>query len=563
MRININGNDINFGNENPGFEQAPRTNFKRSFVPKTKPLVYTTIFLIIAALVLIYIFHPPFNWHSPSFIFYLILLFGIVFIELTVAFYCARLTPKTYAKAQGYTWGLAGTVIVIIIVAGVITSPMFNAKEYSQRIPIKDVEFNEVNEVDFTKTPIIDRDSTMALGDRVMGQMPELVSQFEVSPDYTQISYQESVYRVTPLQYADFFKYMMNRDEGIPAYITVDSTSGEAKLVKLKDLGLDGMRYVPSGMFNENLMRKLQFQYPTKIFGAPSFEIDEKGHPWYVCTTYTYKAMGTKQMVDGVVLFNPITGESTYYEDPLEAPNWIDRIYPEHLVMEEINHHGALKDGYLNSVFGQKNVYVTSQGYNYLEKDGDIWIYSGITSANSDAANLGFVLINLRTHEALKIASAGADELSAMNSAEGSVKNFGYHANFPLLVNVNDRPVYLMALKDNAGLIKMYAMVDAEDYQKVATVPMDQGLDALKLKFIGENADEFIDNKLITKTIVIEDIKFLTIDGASKAYITTNEGNFKVALSSNNENLVAFLQAGDEIEVSYLEADVNIIKEIK
>ena len=563
MRININGQDVNFGGQEAFTSGPKKSSFKRSFVPKTKPLIFTTIFLIVAALVLIYIFHPPFNWHSPHFIFYLILLFAFIFIELTVAFYCARLTPQTYAKAQGWTWGLGGSVIIIIIVAGIITSPMLNAKEYSNRIPIKDVEFSEVNEVDFEKTPIIDRDSTMALGDRVMGQMPELVSQFEVSSDYTQISYQDSVYRVTPLQYADFFKYLMNRGEGIPAYITVDSTSGEAKLVKLKDLGLDGMRYVPSGMFNENLMRKLQFQYPTKIFGTPSFELDEKGYPWYVCTTYTYKAMGTKQMVEGVVLFDPITGESTYYDDPLDAPDWIDRIYPEYLVMEEINHHGALKDGYLNSVFGQKNVYVTSRGYNYLEKDGDIWIYSGITSANSDAANLGFVLVNLRTHDALKIASAGADEFSAMNSAEGSVKNFGYHANFPLLVNVNDRPVYLMALKDNAGLIKMYAMVDAEDYQKVATVPMDEGLEALRLKFIGENAAQFPTTNLIEKKIVIEDIKFLTVDGVAKAYIETSEGNFKVAINANNENKLVFLKAGDEIEIAYLEADVNIIKDIK
>ena len=150
-----------------------------------------------------------------------------------------------------------------------------------------------------------------------------------------------------------------------------------------------------------------------------------------------------------------------------------------------------------------------------------------------------------------------------MNSAEGSVKNFGYHANFPLLVNVNDRPVYLMALKDNAGLIKMYAMVDAEDYQKVATVPMDEGLEALRLKFIGENAAQFPTTNLIEKKIVIEDIKFLTVDGVAKAYIETSEGNFKVAINANNENKLVFLKAGDEIEIAYLEADVNIIKDIK
>ena len=129
-------------------------------------------------------------------------------------------------------------------------------------------------------------------------------------------------------------------------------------------------------------------------------------------------------------------------------------------------------------MFGQNGVTLTSEGYNYLEKDGDIWLYSGITSANADESNLGFVLVNLRTHEAMKIATAGANEISAMKSAQSEVKNYGYESTFPLLINIKGNPVYLMSLKDN-GLIKMYATVSAVDYQKVATVSSDEGLDAL------------------------------------------------------------------------------------
>lgn len=538
------------------------SSFKRPFVPKVKFLVIATFVLILLAFILIYIFHPPFNWHSPAFIFYLLLIFGFAFLESAVAYYAACITLKTFGKIQTYLLTGGGVVIIALVLAGVIVSPLFNAKAYAGRITITASDFASVEEVNFQKTPIIDRSSTEALGDRVMGQMPELVSQFEVSDAYTQISYQDSVYRVTPLEYADFYKYITNRNEGIPAYITVNSTTGEAKLVKLKDLGLKGMRYVPTGLFNENLMRKLQLQYPTKIFGSPSFEIDEEGYPWYVCTTYSYHAMGRREYVEGVVLFDPITGDSTYYDDPLKAPHWLDRIYPERLVMEEINNHGSLKDGYLNSVFAQKNVYQTSQGYNYLEKGDDIWIYSGITSTAGDAANLGFVLVNLRTHEALKIASAGADEESARNSAEGSVKNYGYLANFPLLVNVGNKPVYLMALKDNAGLIKMYAMVDAEDYQKVQTVQIDEGLEALKLKFSSESAAES-GGQLLTDKVIIKEIRFLVSDGLTKAFISTDHGNFKVTLTKQNEDSLAFLKEGAQIEVSYLDGKVKLIKEIK
>ena len=558
-------------NWNFQFNQGPM-NFKRNSNysrAKQKSVSKFVIALIISTIILLvawYFIHPVINWHSPVNFLNLIGL-GIYFaIVISFAMYYHIITIKTYQKLFKYFGILVGLVVVFVICLGVVTSPIFNAKEYASRVEVQQVDFDVINEVDFNKTPIIDRESTVALGDRVMGQMPELVSQFEVSDDYTQISYKDSVYRVTPLEYADFIKYLTNREEGIPAYILVNSTTGEAELVKLEDLGLDGMRYVPSGMFNENLMRKLQLTYPTEIFGEPSFEIDEEGHPWYICTTYTYKGIGNKLQVEGVVLFDPITGDSTNYENVLDAPSWIDRIYPESLITEEIDNYGSLKDGFLNSIFGQKNVFATSEGYNYLEQGGDIWIYSGLTSVNSDSANLGFVLSNLRTHETMQITSAGADEMSAMNSAEGEVKNYGYYSTFPLLVNVQGQPVYLSALKDNAGLIKMYAMVDASDYQKVVTVNADEGLEALRDKYISTSGNIILDGEdLEEKTITVADIQFYMVDNETRAYITDTQNNrYKITLTSENENILAFIKPQDRIKIAYVyHEDVSLIQTIE
>ena len=556
FKSSFNGN-FNGYNFNP--------NFKQSNTKKTKHFIICLIISIIVALGAWYFLYPVLNWHSPVFVTNIFILTILVFIVCSIAFVDRVITSKTYSKILKSYFFILFALVILVIVLNVFSSPLFNAKEYASRIQIVETNFDTISEVDFNKTPIIDRYSTEALGDRVMGQMPELVSQFEVSNDYTQISYKDSVYRVTPLEYADFYKYLTNRSEGIPAYILVNSTTGEASLVKLKDLGLDGMKYVPSAMLNENLNRKLQLQYPTEIFGSPSFEIDEDGHPWYVCTTYTYKAMGNKKSVKGVVLFDPITGDSTKYDNILDAPKWIDRVYPESLITQEINNYGSLKDGFLNSIFGQKNVVQTSEGYNYLEKDGDIWIYSGITSVSSDSANLGFVLANLRTHEAIRINSAGADEFSAMNSAEGEVKNYGYYSTFPLLVNVGGRPVYLVALKDNAGLIKMYAMIDATDYQKVVTVSAEEGLPALKKKFVNAIGSNSINlDQLKTKTITIAKVDYFVLDGQTKVYITTNTNEkYKVVMNDANENIVAFLNTDDKIKVEYYEADVNIIQNIE
>lgn len=535
-----------------------------------------------------YVMLPPLNWHAPAFWKFLALSVGPLLVLLIVFSFTKRQIDSfqnwrstfhnknvVNLSREQKRWGTickASALVLIFVVvfpsaATLVTSRIFHAKAFSQRIEPKDVDFSEVPQVDFKKTPIIDRDSSIRLGDKVMGNMTEWVSQFDVSNEYTQISYKDSVYRVTPLTYNGFIKYFKNKSGGVPAYITVDSTSGKTQLVKLKDLGLDGMKYVPSAYFNNNLSRHLRFQYPTEIFGEPSFEIDEEGKPWYICTTYTYSGVGNKKRVNGAVFLDPITGNSTKY-DTKHIPSWADRIYPESLVVEELDDNGSLKKGFWNSQFGQSGVIVTSEGYNYLEKNGDIWLYSGLTSANADESNLGFVLVNLRTHEAMKIATAGANEKSAMKSAQSEVKNYGYQSTFPLLINIKGNPVYLMSLKDN-GLIKMYATVSAVDYQKVATVYTDEGLDALfkkTLNLLGSGSEDNISkDSLKTADITVAGVEKVNVDGNTMYYIQSEKGDiYKIGFTTKYENQLVFLKNGAKLKISYIDAEgIKTIKELK
>ena len=535
-----------------------------------------------------YVMLPPLNWHAPAFWKFLALSVGPLLVLLIVFSFTKRQIDSfqnwrssfhnknvVNMTSEQKRWGTICKISILALIfvvvfpsaATLVTSRIFHAKAFSQRIEPKDVEFSEVPQVDFKKTPIIDRDSSIRLGDKVMGNMTEWVSQFDVSNEYTQISYKDSVYRVTPLTYNGFIKYFKNKSGGVPAYITVDSTSGKTQLVKLKDLGMDGMKYVPSAYFNENLSRHLRFQYPTEIFGEPSFEIDEEGRPWYICTTYTYSGVGNKKRVTGAVFLDPITGKSEKY-DTKHIPSWADRIYPESLVVEELDDNGSLKKGFWNSQFGQTGVIVTSEGYNYLEKNGDIWLYSGLTSANADESNLGFVLVNLRTHEAMKIATAGANEKSAMKSAQSEVKNYGYQSTFPLLINIKGNPVYLMSLKDN-GLIKMYATVSAVDYQKVATVYTDEGLDALfkkTLNLLGSGSEDSISKEsLKTEDITVAGVEKINMDGNTIYYIQSEKGDiYKISFTTKYENQLVFLKTGDKLKISYIDAEgIKTIKELK
>lgn len=517
-------------------------------------VVALVVYLVVVA-VAYYIMLPPFNWHSPA--------FWSFFTPAICALIVILALPgkNKVVKMNRYVVMGIAALFIIPTVLWFVGTRVFHAKEYASRISIETVSFDTINEVDFSKTAIIDRDTTEALGDRVMGQMSELVSQFEVSDEYTQISYKNSVYRVTPLEYADFFKWLANSKDGVPAYITVDSTDGTAKLVRLKDLGYGNMKYVPSSLFNTNLMRHLRFQYPTEIFGNPSFEIDEEGHPWYVCSTYSYKLVGDKKYVTGAIFMDPITGESTKY-DVESVPTWSDRIFPESLVIEEIDDYGALQNGFFNSFIGQKGVIASSSGYNYIEKDGDIWLYTGVTSVNADQSNLGFILVNLRTHEALRIDAPGADETSAMKSAEDEVQNYGYEATFPVLVNVNGRPTYLMSLRSDASesksVLKMYAMVDATDYQKVTTVSVDQGLNVLKKQMIAiqGGSDDLSSAVTESKDITVNDLRLITSEGNTIYYFKDEEDmKYRMNFSVKYEDALAFLSDGDAVTVEYIESD--------
>ena len=518
---------------------------------------------LVIGFILYYIFIPAINIHVFSFWVFLLVIIGIYFI-ISLFMNAEKLDLSNYKFLLGYKY-LGILVIVLGVGIGVINfvlSPLFNSKSYKNRINVdSSTEFtSEVPLVDFNSLPLLDKDSSQKLGDRVMGQMPELVSQFYVSDMYTQINYKKSVVRVTPLEYDGIIKYFTNRKSGVKGYITVDSVSGEVHLTKLDQ----GMKYVPSAMFNENLYRKLRFSYPTKIFGDISFEIDEEGVPYFIVPVLSYSGVGLKRDVKGVIIFNPVDGSSEYY-DVASVPTWVDNVYKADVILEQVNDWGKYTNGYWNSIFGQKNVVATTEGYNYIAYNDDVYLYTGITSLANDESNIGFILTNMRTKETKYYAVPGAEEYSAMASSEGQVQQMGYRSTFPLLINLNGRPTYLMSLKDNAGLVKMYSFVDVVDYQKVVVTDSSLGIREAsrnylsKLGFDGVSVD-----KLIVKKIKVKSINSYIIDGNSVFFIVDEEGNKYSVDISVNKDVLPFLSVGDTVSVGYpIEDEVIKVMEIK
>ena len=544
-----------------------------------KALVILAILLIVVLLVAYWWFHPPINIHSTD-----TWLFVAVFVLLPL-FVFWRAKSRTYetgnskvdpSRTKAKAFKIASWVPVVIALVGVLGAvaslSIFpgNAAKYANVLETQDADFaQDIQQVDYSEIPIIDRDSAALLGNRAMGNIPEYVSQFEIAGTYSQINYQGTPVRVSPLGYADLFKWLTNRAQGIPAYALVDMTTQDAQIVKLGDRAIFYSRSEPLA---RNIDRYVQLKYPFYMFDEKSFEIDEDGQPWWVCPVQT-RTIGLfgGTTIERVVMVNATTGECTDLAID-DVPQWVDRAYPAELLIQQYNWSGKYQDGWLNSWLGQKNVVQTTPGtdgnvgYNYIAKDDDVWVYTGVTSATADNSIVGFVLVNQRTAESHYYPVAGATEESAMQSAEGAVQNLRYSATFPILINVSEQPTYFMALKDNAGTVKKFAMVDIQHYQNVATgdtVAETQKSYQAMLATSGALSTDAAEANMEEATGVIRSMTQAVMDGNSHFYVTLDgvDGIFDFAIPGQL-GIVGYKE-GDTITFKYVKGDTtNSVQEI-
>ena len=515
-----------------------------------------TLIIVIATLILLGIYYyaalPPLNIHSAE-----VWVFAGIVILLIAGIYIRRKRLNAYemreSKGLKVILGIFAVGVAVYLIGALLSSPIVNAKKYQQLLTVDTGEFTkDIEELSFDQIPLLDRDSAALLGNREMGSMVDMVSQFEVDDLYSQINYQDRPVRVSPLRYASIIKWLTNNSEGIPAYIKIDMATQDTELVKLDQ----GMKYTTSDHFNRNIYRHLRFRYPTYIFNDLSFEVDEEGTPYWICPVKKYNiGLFGGVTIGRVVLCNAITGETEDYAIE-DAPQWIDRAFSADLLVELYDYHGTLKHGFLNSVLGQKDCLATTDGYNYLAIDDDVWVYTGVTSITGDQSNVGFVLMNQRTMETRFYEVEGATEASAMASAEGQVQNLHYTATFPLLLNISGEPTYFIALKDDAGLVKMYAMVNVQKYQIVATGDTVSECETEYTSLMYENGIKEVEEdtrEIQTVTGPITRIAQAVVEGNSHYYFMI-EGSDEIFDVSVVDYIDAIrFDVGDRVTIEYKE----------
>lgn len=546
----------------PSQSKPPKPKKPRRQIKSPAARVLTNIAVTLAVGFLYFYFElPALNLQSPDF---------YTFVLLLCAAYCICAVFTSGFQGQGageyfkfvkkqcrIPFFLAIGMVALALVGSLAGSVIFRAKSYAGLLPVEDGDFAaEVDEISYDQIPMLDKYSAERLGDRKLGELSDMVSQFEVVDDYTQINYRGRPVRIATLMYADLVKWFTNRSDGLPAYLLIDMVTQNVELVRLEE----GIKYTNVEHFGRNLYRHLRFHFPTYMFSNPVMEVNEEGTPYWICPRLV-KTIGLFGGVDvkGAVLVNAINGECQYYE---EVPPWVDNLYPAGLIVQQYDYYGMYHNGFINSIFGQRDVKVTTDDYNYIAMGDDVWVYTGVTSTGGDQSNIGFILTNQRTKESKFYSCAGATEHSAMASAQGQLQHLQYTATFPLLLNVGGQPTYFMAMKDKAQLVKQYAMVNVQQYQIVATGDTVAECEQGYLALLSQNGVVDGNTGLSgTETVegTIAELRSAVLDGNTVVFIRLTGSELFYTVSALDQPLAVILNEGDRVAVTFRPGEGSIL----
>lgn len=97
-------------------------------------------------------------------------------------------------------------VIVGLLLVALTGSPIFSAQKYASILNVREAVFSDdlSESLGTDSIALMDTASARMLGDREIGSLSNVVSQFNVSDDYTQIDYKGKPVKVAALDYAGF-----------------------------------------------------------------------------------------------------------------------------------------------------------------------------------------------------------------------------------------------------------------------------------------------------------------------------------------------------------------------
>jgi len=458
-----------------------------------------------------------------------------------------------------------------MILGSVFSSGVFNAKSYRNLIgKVESTNFSElVSPVNLDQVPIIDRTFAASLAEKKLGEDFALGSR--VTLGYPTIQMVDNkLFWVVPLLHSGFFKWLSNTGDGTPGYIKVSATNFQ-DITFVRELNNKPIkiRYQKNAFFGQDLYRHLYLNGFSGVgLAGDTFEIDDKGEPYWSITTYTHKIGILANEATGLATVHAETGEIKYYPllkgengfDDSRIPGWVDRVQPSYFVMPQLSWWGKYVRGFWNTLFGKRDMLMTTEGFNVIfGNDHRSYFYTGLSSVGSDEGTVGFTLIDTRNKQTHLYLVSGATEYAAMRSAEGKVQNFKYMATFPILVNMNGKPTYFMTLKDGAGLVKMFCFVSVSDF---STVGVGETIKAARDNFqmalagsrIGNLAEGSAEKTTLEGTVAR--LGSVIKDGRTFYYFSLKENPGVIYIATSNlSSYLPLTSIGDKVRIAFLRSE--------
>jgi len=513
--------------------------------------------LFLIAFIFFYFGLPVINFGFVQFPILLLVLFLVGMLVFT-KFQVSQDGKKVVILNRPSKFLLIPAVLVFVyLTAGpLLTSlPMFRSEAYRELIGnVKTGEkiSNHIAPISIDEIRVVDEPLAHLLGEKILGSQPALGSQVEIG-DFTIQKVKHDLYWVAPLLHTGFFKWM-NNSGGTPGYVMVSATNErDVKLVENVNGKPVKIKYQPEAFFGSRIERHLYFNgYMSVGLEDFNFEIDDNGRPYWVVTTYKKRIGFAGNDATGVVVVDAETGEINQYGIE-ETPAWVDRVQPISFIEDQLADWGDYVHGYWN--WSNRDKLMITEGLTlvYGQNNRSYW-YTGISSVGKEESAVGFVLVDTRTKEATVYGQSGATEYAAQSSAEGKVQEKGYRASLPIPYNINNIPTYVMTLKDEGGLVKMYAMVSINDYTIVGVGnSMRETLSAYKSVYNmtgNEINPDSASNKKMLKTVVSR-IESDVRNGNSFYYFTVKDHSRIFVATSQVSPQLPITVVGDSVSISF------------
>ena len=462
-------------------------------------------------------------------------------------------------------------LLIWLVLVPFFSSGMVNPRKHRNLIgEVQKTEFSElVSPVNLDQVPIIDSSFAASLAEKKLGDDFALGSRVVLGKPTIQMV-EGKLYWVVPLLHSGFFKWLTNLKDGTPGYIKVSATDPQ-DITFIRQLSGQPIkiRYQRNSFFGQDLYRHLYFNgFMGKGLAGDTFELDDKGEPYWTITTYTHAigvnaseatGLATVHAVSGKIDFYPLTKLADGSFDDSKLPAWVDRVQPSYFVIPQLSWWGRYVNGFWNTLFGKRDMLEVTDGYNVIYgRDQRSYFYTGLSSVGSDEGTVGFSLTDTRNKKSHLYLLSGATETATMRSAEGKVQNFRYRATFPILVNMGGKPIYFMTLKDGSGLVKMFSFVSVSDFSLVGVgETLREARDNFQLAMadsrVGRIAEKLEGDVTLEGTVTRfgSDIK----DGRAYYYFRLDSAPDKVFIATSSlSNLLPLTSTGDRLRVTYLQA---------